>query len=59
MNESHMKSTGTTTVGIRCKDSVVLAADMRMTVGHMIEGPEAEILMEKLSAYFEKGFGEK
>lgn len=32
-----MKNTGTTTVGIRCKDSVILAADMRITVGHMID----------------------
>lgn len=47
-----MKSTGTTTVGIKCKDSVVLAADMRMTVGHMIEGPEAEkviVINDKLA----------
>ncbi len=28
--------TGTTTVGIVCKDAIVLAADMRATVGHMI-----------------------
>ena len=32
-----IKKTGTTTVGLVCKDCIVLAADMRMTVGHMID----------------------
>jgi proteasome beta subunit len=34
--------TGTTTVGIVCKDCVVLAADMRATVGHMIMDTDVE-----------------
>lgn len=32
-----IKKTGTTTLGLVCKDCVVLAADMRATVGHMID----------------------
>ena len=39
--ESQVK-TGTTTVGIVCKDCVVLAADMRATVGNMILEEDAE-----------------
>lgn len=34
--------TGTTTVGIKCKDGVVLAADMRATAGNMIVDKRAE-----------------
>jgi len=34
--------TGTTTVGIVCKDGIVLAADMRATVGHMIADKRAD-----------------
>src|SRR3989338_2452332 len=34
--------TGTTTVGIKCKDGVVLAADKRATAGHMIVDKRAE-----------------
>ena len=36
MSEEHMLKTGTTTVGILCKDCVVLAADKRATAGHLI-----------------------
>ncbi len=36
MTEEHMLKTGTTTVGILCKDCVVLAADKRATAGHLI-----------------------
>ncbi|MFA5141583.1 MAG: proteasome subunit beta [Candidatus Woesearchaeota archaeon] len=35
LNEHQLK-TGTTTVGIRCKDGLVLAADTRATAGYMI-----------------------
>ena len=35
-------STGTTTVGLLCKDGIVLAADKRATVGHMIMNGEIE-----------------
>jgi len=37
-----MKKTGTTTVGIVCKDGVVLAADTRATAGSMIIDSNAE-----------------
>ncbi len=37
-----MLKTGTTTVGILCKDGVVIAADMRATAGHMIVDKRAE-----------------
>lgn len=34
--------TGTTTLGIVCKDGIVLAADKRATVGHMIANKQAD-----------------
>jgi len=34
--------TGTTTIGIACKDGIVLAADMRATAGNMIVDKRAE-----------------
>lgn len=40
--ENNTLKTGTTTVGIVCKDAVVLAADMRATVGSMIFEEDAE-----------------
>ena len=40
MNEQ--LKTGTTTIGIVCKDGVVLAADMRATAGSMIVDKRAE-----------------
>ncbi len=40
--EDSMLKTGTTTVGILCKDGVVIAADMRATAGHMIVDKRAE-----------------
>jgi len=39
--ENQLK-TGTTTIGIVCKDGVVLAADRRATAGHMIVDKKAE-----------------
>src|SRR3989338_3417000 len=36
MEEMKLHKTGTTTVGIICKDAVVLAADRKMTLGGMI-----------------------
>ncbi|MBD3313449.1 proteasome subunit beta [Candidatus Woesearchaeota archaeon] len=38
MDKQDMMKTGTTTIGIVCKDGVVLAADKRATAGHMIVG---------------------
>ena len=36
------KKTGTTTVALKCKDGVILAADRRATMGHFISNTEAE-----------------
>ena len=41
MEESRLK-TGTTTLGIVCKDGVVLAADKRATAGNMIVDKRAD-----------------
>lgn len=41
MEETRLK-TGTTTVGIVCKDGIVLAADKRATAGHMIVDKRAD-----------------
>lgn len=40
--EKELVKTGTTTIGIRCKDGIVLAADKRATAGHMIVDKKAE-----------------
>lgn len=34
--------TGTTTVGIVCKDAVIMAADMQVTLGNVVSGKEIE-----------------
>ncbi|MBR9692529.1 proteasome subunit beta [Candidatus Woesearchaeota archaeon] len=36
MTESERLKTGTTTVGIKCNDAIILAADRRATAGHLI-----------------------
>jgi len=36
MNQEERLKTGTTTVGLVCKDAIVLAADMRATAGNLI-----------------------
>ncbi len=46
-----MLKTGTTTIGIKCKDGVVLAADRRATAGNLIVDKRAE-KVHKLSDYF-------
>jgi len=45
MDDSYMK-TGTTTIGIICKDAVILAADKRATAGSMIVGKDMEKVIE-------------
>jgi len=40
--EKDLVKTGTTTIGIKCKDGIVLAADKRATAGHMIVDKRAE-----------------
>lgn len=42
MESNEILKTGTTTVGIRCKDSIILAADTRATAGHMIVDKNAK-----------------
>jgi proteasome beta subunit len=38
----NQKKTGTTTVALKCRDGVILAADRRATMGHFISNTEAE-----------------
>src|SRR3989338_6990092 len=42
--EENLTKTGTTTIGVRCKDGIVLVADKRATAGHMIVDKHAEKL---------------
>lgn len=41
-DNEHIMKTGTTTVGIVCKDGIVLAADMRATAGNLIVQKETQ-----------------
>ena len=43
-NEVQRLKTGTTTIGIVCKDGVILAADMRITAGYMIVGKVEKVV---------------
>jgi len=42
MNEHERLKTGTTTVGIKCKDAIILAADRRATAGNFIVDKRVE-----------------
>ncbi|MBN1646088.1 proteasome subunit beta [Candidatus Woesearchaeota archaeon] len=42
MNDIEQLKTGTTTVGVKCKDCIVLAADKRATAGHFIADKRVE-----------------
>ncbi len=42
--KENIAKTGTTTIGVKCKEGVVLAADKRATAGHMIVDKRAEKL---------------
>lgn len=42
MDSQEMLKTGTTTVGIICKDAIILAADKRATAGHLIADKKAK-----------------
>ncbi|HDD72762.1 MAG TPA: archaeal proteasome endopeptidase complex subunit beta [Candidatus Aenigmarchaeota archaeon] len=44
--EMKEKKTGTTTVGIVCKDAVVLAADKKATMGFLVASTDAEKIMQ-------------
>ncbi|MGM5480436.1 MAG: proteasome subunit beta [Nanobdellota archaeon] len=46
MNDSTTKKTGTTTIGIRSSDAIILAADTRATAGHMIVSKEEQKVFE-------------
>lgn len=45
MTQEQLK-TGTTTIGILCKDAVILAADKRATAGHLIAFKDVEKIIE-------------
>ncbi|MFP4567945.1 MAG: proteasome subunit beta [Candidatus Woesearchaeota archaeon] len=45
MTQEYLK-TGTTTIGIICKDAVILAADKRATAGHLIASKDIEKVIE-------------
>lgn len=44
--EDSYKKTGTTTIGLLCKDAVILAADKRATAGSMIVGKDMDKVIE-------------
>lgn len=46
MEEKDVIKTGTTTVGLICKDGVVLAADRRATAGHFIASKKVEKVLK-------------
>ena len=46
MDGTQVLKTGTTTVGIVCKDGVVMGADMRATMGHLISHKETQKLFK-------------
>lgn len=46
MNSDVAKKTGTTTVGLVCKDGVVLASDRRATMGYLIASKDVDKIFE-------------
>lgn len=42
MDEKDVTKTGTTTIGMICKDGIILAADKRATMGHFIAGKKMD-----------------
>ena len=44
VEQQKILKTGTTTVGLVCKDGVVMGADMRATMGHLIAHKETQKL---------------
>lgn len=44
MTEQEVLKTGTTTIGLVCKDGIILAADKRITAGHSIMGGIKKVL---------------
>lgn len=49
MNDSQILKTGTTTVGLVCKDCIVLAADTRATAGSLIVNNDIDKVLEVTS----------
>jgi proteasome beta subunit len=45
LDEKEIKKTGTTTVGLICKDGVVLAAEKKSAMGYMVSSKEAEKIL--------------
>ena len=53
--------TGTTTVALKCKDGVILAADRRATMGHFISNKEAQKIYQvddRIAATIAGGVGD-
>lgn len=46
MDEKKITKTGTTTVGIVCKDGIILAADKRATMGNFIAGKNVDKIFQ-------------
>ncbi len=46
MEKPEIRKTGTTTVGILCKDGVVLAAEKKSTMGYLVASKETEKIYE-------------
>ena len=46
MEDNKIMKTGTTTVGIRCKDGVVLCADKRVTSGYLVANKKFNKIVE-------------
>lgn len=45
LNEVEVKKTGTTTVGLVCKDAVVLAAEKKSVMGYLVASKESEKIL--------------
>jgi proteasome beta subunit len=46
MDESKLRKTGTTTVGVICQDAVVLGAEKKATMGYLVATKAAEKIMQ-------------
>jgi proteasome beta subunit len=46
VKDNEIMKTGTTTLGIKCKDGIVLAADKRATAGNFIANKKVDKVLE-------------
>ena len=46
MNDTQQKETGTTTLGLLCKDGIILASESRATMGYLIANKEVDKIFE-------------